>query len=90
VRSVGATPGGDGLQMPWFEDCRFNIPEGKSGQVVGAIIGAIFGLLVLIAGFWRALAFAFFVVLGFLIGRYFDVNDEFRERFTRRFGRRRN
>jgi len=42
VRSVGATPGGDGLQMPWFEDCRFNIPEGKSGQVVGAIIGAIF------------------------------------------------
>lgn len=76
--------------MPWFEGSRFNIPEDRSGQVVGAIIGAIFGLVVLIAGFWRALAFAFFVVVGFLIGRYFDVNDDFRERFTRRLGRRRN
>lgn len=83
-------PGGDDPHMPWFEDCRFNIPEGKSGQVVGAIIGGIFGLLVLIAGFWRALAFAFFVVVGFFIGRYYDVNDEFRERFARQFGRRRN
>ncbi len=77
--------------MPWFGDGRFNVPEGSSGQFVGgAIVGAIFGLLVLIAGFWRALAFALFVGIGFIVGRYIDVNDEFRERFARRFGRRRN
>ena len=55
--------------MPWFGNSRWSIPEEHSGEVIGAIAGGIFGLLVIVAGFWRALAFGVFVVAGFVLGR---------------------
>jgi len=73
--------------MPWFGNSRWSIPEEHSGEVVGAIAGGIFGLLVIIAGFWRALVFGVFVVAGFMLGRYVDDHDSLKAAIVRRFRR---
>ncbi|MEA4882872.1 MAG: DUF2273 domain-containing protein [Clostridia bacterium] len=76
--------------MPGFGSNHWNIPEDRAGSIIGAAAGAVFGLLVIVAGFWRALAFLFFVALGFMIGRYIDVNDDVKDDLARRFGRPRD
>ena len=73
--------------MPWFGNSRWSIPEEHSGEVIGAIAGGIFGLLVIIAGFWRALVFGVFVVAGFARGRYVDDHDSLKAAIARRFRR---
>jgi len=73
--------------MPWFGNSKWSIPEEHSGEVIGAIIGAIFGLLVIIAGFWRALVFGVFVVAGLILGRYVDDHDSLKAAIARRFRR---
>jgi uncharacterized membrane protein len=73
--------------MPWFGNSRWSIPEEHAGEVIGAIAGGIFGLLVIIAGFWRALVFGVFVVAGLLLGRYVDDHDSLKAAIIRRFRR---
>ncbi len=71
--------------MAWFRNCNWGIPEEHSGEVIGAIAGGVFGLLVIIAGFWRALAFAVFVAIGFMLGRYVDDHERLKDMISRRF-----
>lgn len=73
--------------MAWFKNSNWSIPEEHSGEVIGAIAGGVFGLLVIIAGFWRALAFAIFVAIGFMLGRYVDDHEGLKAVIARRFRR---
>jgi uncharacterized membrane protein len=52
-------------------------------KVVGAVVGGIFGLLVMVFGFLRTLTFAFFIGLGFATGRYLDNHRETRDAIVR-------
>ena len=73
--------------MPWFGNSRWSIPEEHSGEVIGAIAGGIFGLLVIVAGFWRALAFGVFVVVGSRVRQHVDDHDSLKAAIARRFRR---
>ena len=59
--------------------------SGHSGEVIGAIVGGLLGLFVIIVGFWRALVVAMFIAIGVAVGRYIDVNEELKENIARRF-----
>jgi len=60
-------------------------PPEHSGEVIGAIVGGLLGLFVIIVGFWRALVVAMFIAIGVAVGRYIDVNEELKENIARRF-----
>lgn len=61
--------------MPLIGNGKWSIPEGRTGEAIGIVAGIVFGILYLIVGFWRTIAFGIFVIIGATIGRYFDTND---------------
>ncbi|MGB4337576.1 MAG: DUF2273 domain-containing protein [Bacillota bacterium] len=71
--------------MRWFRGLNWQPPPEHSGEVIGAIVGGLLGLFVIIVGFWRALVVAMFIAIGVAVGRYIDVNEELKENIARRF-----
>ncbi|MFW6287712.1 MAG: DUF2273 domain-containing protein [bacterium] len=51
----------------------------NKGKIIGALIGFVFGLLVLIIGFWKTLLVLFCTVLGYYIGSRWDLEGDFRK-----------
>ncbi|GIM44552.1 hypothetical protein DNHGIG_01010 [Collibacillus ludicampi] len=48
-------------------------------RFLGALLGGVFGLLYLIVGFWKTIVFLGFVLLGYSLGRMFEVNEDWRD-----------
>lgn len=48
-------------------------------RTLGMIAGALLGLLVLIVGFWKALLFAAFILIGYLVGFWLDSQEDWRD-----------
>ena len=71
--------------MRWLRGLNWQPPPEHSGEVIGAIVGGLLGLFVIIVGFWRALVVAMFIAIGVAVGRYIDVNEELKENIARRF-----
>ncbi|MHB1653790.1 MAG: DUF2273 domain-containing protein [Desulfitobacteriaceae bacterium] len=46
--------------------------EKHPGKLLGTSLGFLFGLLLVILGFWRALALSLFILAGFIIGKRYD------------------
>ncbi|PTM58529.1 DUF2273 domain-containing protein [Desmospora activa] len=49
------------------------------GRLIGLVIGVVLGLIYLIVGFWKTVAFGMFVLVGFLIGQQWDDRDGLKE-----------
>lgn len=49
----------------------------NKGKVIGALIGFLTGLLVLIIGFWKTLLVLLFTVVGYYIGSRWDIEGDF-------------
>lgn len=48
-------------------------------RTLGMLAGAFLGLLYLLAGFWRALVFAGFILAGYWVGRWLDSQEDWRD-----------
>ncbi|KLU61358.1 hypothetical protein CEB3_c22990 [Peptococcaceae bacterium CEB3] len=46
------------------------------GKLVGTSSGFVFGLFLVILGFWRALVLSLFIVAGFLLGKRYDEHRD--------------
>lgn len=46
---------------------------------IGILIGLLLGILYLFVGFWKAFVFIGFIVAGYLIGRWLDNQEDWRE-----------
>jgi uncharacterized membrane protein len=44
--------------------------------LIGAFVAGILGLLFATVGFWRTLMIIFLIVIGYLIGSYFDTRKK--------------
>lgn len=53
------------------------------GEIIGAGIGAFFGILIMLFGFWRTIFVGLCTVIGFYIGRKFQNKDELIELLDR-------
>jgi uncharacterized membrane protein len=53
------------------------------GRILGSLVGLITGLLWAFLGFWKALAFIFCVLLGFILGKKIDQRGSLREILNR-------
>ncbi|MFC4769153.1 DUF2273 domain-containing protein [Effusibacillus consociatus] len=47
-------------------------------RTLGMLVGALLGLLYLCVGFWKTLVFAGFILLGYLVGRWLDSQEDWR------------
>lgn len=59
--------------------------EEHRGKVLGAIIGLMFGLLVAVFNFWKAIFIALCAVAGYHIGKKFDHKGNFKDFWDRIF-----
>ncbi|GAX90912.1 DUF2273 domain-containing protein [Effusibacillus lacus] len=48
-------------------------------RTLGMLTGAILGVLYLIVGFWKSIVFAGFIVAGYLVGRWLDSQEDWRD-----------
>lgn len=48
-------------------------------RLLGTVIGLLFGILYLFFGFFKTLVFALIVVIGYLIGRFWDDREDWRD-----------
>lgn len=48
-------------------------------RLLGILIGVLFGVLYLIFGFFKTLVFALIVCIGYLIGRFWDDQEDWRD-----------
>ena len=55
------------------------IPQKHQGLVLGALIGAVLGLVFIVLGFWKTLVIAFFVSAGVVIGIAIDSNPQIKD-----------
>lgn len=58
------------------------------GKVLGAVIGFILGLIVVVLGFWRTLVIALFVAVGTYLGSRQDEHKDFGQLLEMLFGER--
>lgn len=54
----------------------YNFYENHKGEIIGAAIGALFAVLVIIIGFWRTTFIGLCTFIGYYIGRKFSNKDE--------------
>lgn len=47
------------------------------GKLIGLLVGFLFGLIVLIIGFWRAFFWGLCMIIGYLIGGIPNKKDRF-------------
>ncbi|NLK52680.1 MAG: DUF2273 domain-containing protein [Syntrophomonadaceae bacterium] len=59
--------------------------EYHAGKILGVLAGLIFGILILVFGFWRSLFVALCAIFGYLIGRRFDDKGTLRDWYERVF-----
>ena len=57
--------------------------ERHFGKLVGVVAGLIFGILILIFGFWRTLFVTLLVIAGFVIGKRFDEKGTFQDLYPK-------
>jgi len=48
-------------------------------RIFGAVIGLLFGILFLIIGFWKSVALAFFIFIGWFVGKMMDDKEDWRD-----------
>lgn len=53
--------------------------ESANLRTIGALIGAVMGILFLIVGFWRSIVFAAFILAGYFVGRWLDNQEDWRD-----------
>lgn len=53
------------------------------GKIIGGLIGFIFGILFLLAGFWKTLVILFCTLIGLIIGSRWDINDDIKHLLDR-------
>ena len=70
-----------------FKNVINNIPPQHVGKIIGTSIGLLFGLLVLIFGFWRVLLLGLFIACGLFVGHIFDSNPDIKDRIIGFFDR---
>lgn len=58
----------------------------NSAKALGLLSGLLFGLLITIFGFWKALVIATFSALGFVLGVLVDANPEIKGALGKLFG----
>lgn len=51
----------------------------NKGKIFGSIIGFVFGILVLLIGFWKTLLVLTFTIIGYYIGSRWDLEGDFRK-----------
>ncbi|MFP4661896.1 MAG: DUF2273 domain-containing protein [Halanaerobiales bacterium] len=51
----------------------------NKGKIVGALTGFLFGLLVLIIGFWKTILVLICTLLGYYIGSRWDLEGDFQK-----------
>ncbi|MEO0096152.1 MAG: DUF2273 domain-containing protein [candidate division WOR-3 bacterium] len=44
--------------------------------ILGAIIAGVFGIFLATVGFWRTLLILFLIVIGFLVGTYWEIRKK--------------
>lgn len=53
--------------------------ESANLRVIGVIIGVLLGILYLFVGFWKSFVFVGFIVAGYLVGRWLDTQENWRD-----------
>ncbi|WP_018132464.1 DUF2273 domain-containing protein [Effusibacillus pohliae] len=48
-------------------------------RIIGMLAGGLLGLLYLVVGFWKSLVFAGFIFAGYLVGRWLDSQEDWRD-----------
>jgi uncharacterized membrane protein len=48
-------------------------------RMIGVTIGLVLGILYLFVGFWKSLVFVGFIVAGYLVGRWLDNQEDWRD-----------
>ncbi|MEW6621664.1 MAG: DUF2273 domain-containing protein [Bacillota bacterium] len=56
----------------------WDIVDIHKGKVIGTLTGLLFGLLTIIFGFWKASFLAICILIGYLIGKRIDENQDFK------------
>ena len=62
--------------------------EENPGKSLGALIGLVFGILVLVFGVFKVFGIALFVIAGVLVGKMIDDRSDVIERIMNIFRRR--
>ncbi|MBM7581292.1 putative membrane protein [Caldicoprobacter guelmensis] len=52
--------------------------KSNKGKIIGVAVGLLFGVLVLVVGFWRSLFLAICIGIGYLIGSVYDGGSKLR------------
>ncbi|MEJ6950089.1 DUF2273 domain-containing protein [Natronospora cellulosivora (SeqCode)] len=55
----------------------------NKGKILGALLGFIFGLLLLFIGLWRTLVVFFCTIAGYYIGSRWDIEGNFKKLLDR-------
>ncbi|MGI6537402.1 MAG: DUF2273 domain-containing protein [Caldicoprobacterales bacterium] len=51
--------------------------ENHKGKTIGILCGLIFGVFILLIGFWRVLLLLLCILLGYWLGSFHDNNESF-------------
>lgn len=52
--------------------------KSNKGKLIGVLAGLLFGILVLVVGFWRSLFLAICIGIGYFIGSVYDGGNKLR------------
>lgn len=58
------------------KDKLYNFYRSHKGEIIGAGIGALFGILVICFGFWKTIFVGICTFIGYYIGHKFQNKDE--------------
>jgi uncharacterized membrane protein len=64
------------MNKKWIESLWFEY----GGRIVGTFLGFIFGIVYLLAGFWKMLFFVLLISLGFYLGQQLDLKGDLKEK----------
>jgi len=59
-----------------LKDFLLNVFAKNQGKIIGAFIGLLFGILILVIGFFRTVVIVFFVFIGYYIGKKIDDKED--------------
>lgn len=57
----------------------FELIETANLRMIGVIVGLVLGILYLFVGFWKSLVFVGFIIAGYLVGRWLDNQEDWRD-----------